>query len=67
VYFQLTQTQVLEQLKSGRQRRPLQNALRHREIVMSVKFSLVDLGCVKEETRFGFFIPPTDGFNAFFF
>jgi hypothetical protein len=34
---------------------------------MSAKFTLIDLGCAKKETRFGFFIPPTDGLDAFFF
>jgi hypothetical protein len=42
-------------------------AKRHKEIVMSVKFTLVDLGHAKKETRFGFFFPPTDGINALFF
>jgi hypothetical protein len=30
-------------------------------------FELIDLGDAKEETRFGFFIPPTDGVNEFRF
>ena len=28
-------------------------------------FELVDLGDAKEETRFGFFFPPSDGINIF--
>ena len=28
-------------------------------------FDLVDLGNAKEETRFGFFFPPSDGINIF--
>ena len=29
-------------------------------------FELVDLGDAKEETKFGFFKPPSDGVNVFF-
>lgn len=32
-----------------------------------IEFELVDLGDAKEETRFGFFRPPTDGVNVFRF
>lgn len=34
---------------------------------MDQSFELVDLGDAKEETRFGFFFPPTDGVNIFRF
>ena len=32
-----------------------------------IELELVDLGDAKEETRFGFFRPPTDGVNVFRF
>ena len=31
------------------------------------ELELVDLGDAKEETRFGIFLPPTDGVNIFRF
>jgi hypothetical protein len=30
------------------------------------EFELIDLGDAKEETRFGHFVPPTDGINELF-
>ena len=34
---------------------------------MDETFTLVDLGDAKEETKWGFFLPPTDGINEFRF
>lgn len=33
------------------------------EFVKDEEFVLIDLGDAKEETRFGFLTPPTDGIN----
>jgi hypothetical protein len=33
---------------------------------MDHSFELVDLGDAKEETRYGFFFPPTDGVGLYF-
>jgi hypothetical protein len=31
------------------------------------EFELIDLGDAKEETRFGHFVPPTDGIAVYFY
>jgi hypothetical protein len=37
------------------------------ERTMDEEFELIDLGDAKEETRFGHFVPPTDGINEYFY
>ncbi len=37
------------------------------KFVNEEEFLLVDLGDAKEETRYGYFFPPTDGINIFRF
>jgi hypothetical protein len=41
--------------------------MRKKEFVMDEEVVLIDLGDAKEETRFGFWIPPTDAINEFRF